>query len=280
MTLIVAGVDGSVSALAAVEYAAADAARRNAALRIVHVRERWTGLMPTRLTEIEHSYGQEVLVTAERLARAREPGIETATDSATGDVVTWLKEEADKADAIVIGSRGMGGFAGLLLGSVGQGLAGHVPGPVVVVREPALVTYGRILVGYDGTEEADVALDFAFAEAGRRGAGLKVVFSWQPPPFSSVGTMYDNLIHTVYEERTTYVEERFTAQRERWPEVPADYAHVYGHPVNLLCGESATADLAVVGSRGLNPFGALALGSVGHGLLHHARCPVAVVTAA
>ncbi|GAB1818705.1 universal stress protein [Herbidospora sp. RD11066] len=279
MAMIVAGVDGSASALTAVEYAAADAARRSASLRIVHVRKLWTGVLPDRLNAAATSYGEEILADARQRAHACEPGVATTTDMATGDVVTWLKEEAVKAETTVIGSRGIGGFAGMLVGSVGLGLAGHAQGPVVVVREPTTRTTGRIVAGYDGTEEADTALDFAFAEAGRRGARLKAIFSWQPPPFSSVSTMYDNLIHSVYEERTTFVEQRFATWPDRYPGVPVEYTHIYGHPVQVLSEESAAADLVVAGSRGLNSFGAAVLGSVGHGLLHHARCPVAIVTA-
>ncbi|TKK87611.1 universal stress protein [Herbidospora galbida] len=276
--MIVAGVDGSPSALAAVEYAAADAVRRGATLRLVHVREPWTGIRLSQLNEVENTYGEEVLATAERRARARAPGLGVTTALATGGVVARLKEEAAKADAVVIGSRGTGGFAGMILGSVGLGLAGHAPGPVIVVREPSSSAYGRLVAGYDGGEEADVALEYAFAEAQRRGAGLRAVFSWQPPPFSSVGTMYDNLIHCVYEERTTFVEERFAAWRDRHPGVPVEYASVYGHPVNVLAEESRAADLVIAGSRGLGAVGAAVLGSVGHGLLHHAHCPVAIVS--
>ncbi|WP_062428556.1 universal stress protein [Herbidospora daliensis] len=276
--MIVAGVDGSPSALAAVDYAAADAARRNTSLRLVHVRETWTGIRLSQLHDVENTYGEEVLATAERRAHASAPGVSVTTGLATGGVVARLQEEAAKADAVVIGSRGTGGFTGMILGSVGLGLAGHTPGPVIVVREPSPPAHGRLLAGYDGSEEADVALEFAFAEARRRGAALRAVFSWQPPPFSSVGTMYDNLIHCVYEERTGYVEERFTAWRDRHPGVPVEYASVYGHPVNVLAEESKAADLVIAGSRGLGAFGAAVLGSVGHGLLHHAHCPVAIVS--
>ncbi|GLX93891.1 universal stress protein [Herbidospora sp. NBRC 101105] len=276
--MIVAGVDGSPSALAAVDYAAADAARRGTSLRLVHVREPWTGIRLSQLNDVENTYGAEVLATAERRARAGAPEVTVTTGLTTGGVVARLKEEAAKADAVVIGSRGTGGFTGMILGSVGLGLAGHTSGPVIVVREPSSPSHGRLLVGYDGSEDADVALEFAFAEARRRDAGIRAVFSWQPPPFSSVGTMYDNLIHCVYEERTTFVEERFAAWRDRHPGVPVEYTSVYGHPVNVLAEESREADLVVAGSRGLGAFGAAVLGSVGHGLLHHAHCPVAIVS--
>ncbi|WP_062350561.1 universal stress protein [Herbidospora yilanensis] len=277
--IIVAGADGSVSALAAVEYAAQDAARRGGALRIVYVREPWAGVRLRDLDAIEQDHGAQVLATAERRARARVPDLEISARVATGDVVNRLKDEAERADTIVVGSRGVGGFAGMVLGSVGLGLAGRTPGPVVVVREAVADTRGKVLVGYDGTEDADVALEFAFAEADRRGAGLEAVYAWRPPSFTSLGAGYDNLIHCVYEERNDFVRQKFMAWQGKHPNVASAQTGVSGHPVEALSDMSRTADLVIAGCRGLGSFAGAMLGSVGHGLLHHAHCPVAIVSA-
>lgn len=277
--IIVAGADGSASALAAVEYAARDAARRGGALHIVHVREPWAGVRLRDLEAVENTYGEQILATAERRARACVPDLAITTRLATGDVVNRLKDEAGRSDAIVIGSRGIGGFGGMVLGSVGLGLAGHTPGPVVVVREIPSGTYGKVLVGYDGTEDADVALEWAFAEADRRGARLEAVYAWRPPSFTSLGAGYDSLVHCVYEERGDFVRQKFTAWQGKHPGVAAEQTGVRGHPVEVLSDMSRTADLVIAGCRGLGPFVGAALGSVGHGLLHHAHCPVAIVSA-
>ncbi|WP_285591601.1 universal stress protein [Herbidospora sp. NBRC 101105] len=277
--IIVAGADGSASALAAVEYAAQDAARRGGVLRIVHVHEPWAGVRLRDLETIVNTYGEQILVTAERRARASVPDLAITTRLATGDIVNRLKDEAERADTIVIGSRGTGGFAGMILGSVGLGLAGHTPGPVVVVRQTPSDTYGKVLVGYDGTEDADVALEFAFAEAGRRRARLEAVYAWQPPSFTSLGTGYDNLIHCVYEERSNFVHQKFMAWQGKHPDVTAGRIGVRGHPVEVLSDMSHAADLVIAGCRGLGSFAGAMLGSVGHGLLHHAHCPVAIVSA-
>ncbi|GLX98565.1 universal stress protein [Herbidospora sp. NBRC 101105] len=278
-SIIVAGADGSAPALAAVEYAAHDALRRGGELRIVHVREPWVGSRLRELDAVETRYGVQVLTTAEQRARACSPDLAVTTHLATGDVVNRLKDEAGRADALVIGSSGMGGFAGMILGSTSLGLAGHVLGPVIVVREVPSGTHAKVVVGYDGTEDADVALEFAFAEAERRSARLEAVYAWRSPSFSSLSTAYEDLIHCVYDEHTDFVRQKFVARHAEHPHVTSEHIGVRGHPVRVLSEESRMADLVVVGSRGLGSLVAATMGSVGHGLLHHALCPVAIVSA-
>ncbi|MEW9531767.1 universal stress protein [Microbispora sp. NPDC049125] len=278
---IVVGVDGSVPATAAAEYAAEAAARGHATLRIVHVREPLAGTQAWQdvdgLDAAIQQYGEGVLAAAERHARERAPEVEVSTRLVSGDVIERLKDEAVDADELVIGSRGMGGFAGLILGSVSLGVAGHVPGPIVVVREPARRAYGEIVVGFDGGPRAEAALVYAFAEAGRRSARLKVVYAWQMPAFYPFAAGYNDLLRGVFDERAAVVSEQLTPWRDKHPDVLVEEEAVCGHATHALAEASRTADLVVVGSRGLGPMGAAFLGSVGHGLLHRAHCPVAVV---
>jgi nucleotide-binding universal stress UspA family protein len=76
------------------------------------------------------------------------------------------------------------------------------------------------------------------------------------------------------------VAEEIAPWREKFPEVEVDSAVVQGHPVELLIGQSRSAQLVVVGSRGHGGFAGLRLGTVSHQLLHHADCPVLIVPAA
>nr|WP_062336575.1 universal stress protein [Herbidospora sakaeratensis] len=273
--IIVVGVDGSAPALAAVEYAALDAARRRAALRIVHVRP--AAVLQGELNTMQERYHQEILAAAQQRAWECVPDLQISAKLVVGPPAERLREAARDADEIVIGSRGKGGFAGLILGSVGLSMVGHTPGPVVVVRKPAHRTYGKLVAGYDGGEESETALDFAFAEADRRGARLELVYAWEPPSFAASAVVYGALIQELYDEHVARVWERLAPWTDKYPHIPVERLAHCGHPVFLLSEESRSADLVIVGSRGRGAFASLALGSVGHGLLHRAHSPVAVV---
>ncbi|GIH95221.1 universal stress protein [Planobispora siamensis] len=282
--LIVVGVDGSAPAMAAVEWAAQDAARGGAALKIVHVHDTGAGVPPLSLVSPADEPGgsvaghaREVLTAAAQRARDRAPGIEITTDLAAGKAVERLKSESERADTLVVGSRGIGGFAGLVLGSAGLGLAGHAAGPVVVVRAPSRTVHDVIVVGFDGSEHSEAALDYAFTQARRRGARLRAVYAWQPPVLSAYALGYSLVPDGLFEESADSVRRRLEPWREKHPDVELEESAVHGHPVPVLSDASRRADLVVVGSHGRGGFGSAVLGSVSHGVLHRAHCPVAVV---
>ncbi|NAS23559.1 universal stress protein [Herbidospora sp. NEAU-GS84] len=273
--IIVVGVDGSSPSLAAVQYAAEDAARRHAALRIIHARS--AAVRDAELNAVQERHHQEVLAEAQRRAWECAPDIRISAQLVVGPPAERLREAAHDADEVVIGSRGKGGFAGLILGSVSLSMVGHIPGPVVVVRKPAQRIYGKLVVGYDGGDESETALEFAFAEADRRGARLKLVYAWEPPSFAASAVVYGALLQQLFDERITSVWQQLAPWTLKYPHIPVERLATCGHPVFLLSEESRTADLVIVGSRGRGTFASTALGSVGHGLLHRAHCPVAVV---
>ncbi|MEU7986436.1 universal stress protein [Streptosporangium canum] len=280
---VVVGVDGSPSSQAAVEWAADDAVRRGCALRIVHVCEPWVYDIPLqtppgfRDSVIESCQG--VLESAARLARERAPGIEVDAALETGHPVEILRREAADAEQVVLGSRGRGGFTGLLLGSVSLALAGHVAAPVVVVRGSQERTHGVVVVGFDGSAHAAAALEYAFEEAARRGARLHAIHAWQMPVLGQGATLYAPLVEEIFANEERVAADTLGPWREKYPQVEVEETAVCGHPVAAVCEAAEAADLAVVGSRGLGRVGSAVLGSVGHGVLHYARCPVAVVRA-
>ncbi|WP_440107377.1 universal stress protein [Streptosporangium sp. H16] len=280
---VVVGVDGSSPADSAVEWAVDDAVRRGCALKIVHVCEPWPGDIPLQtppgFRDSVAEYGQGVLEGAAALARGRAPRLEVETLLEAGRVGEILRREAEDAEQVVLGSRGLGGFTGLLLGSVSLALAGHVATPVVVVRDVPERTYDRVVVGFDGSDHSAVALEYAFEEAARRGAGLRAIHTWQMPVVGPGALVYTPLVEDLLAAERQVCAGTLTPWREKYPQVEVEQTLVCGHPVGVLCEASAAADLVVVGSRGLGRFGSAMLGSVGHGVLHHARCPVAVVRA-
>ncbi|MEU5868255.1 MULTISPECIES: universal stress protein [unclassified Nonomuraea] len=276
--LIVVGADGSAPGAAAVEWAADDAARTGAELRIVHALDR----QPYAVTRFP-DYGQgnyllvaasRVLEAAEAVARARQPSLRTRAEVVEGTPAAVLQEQARQADELVIGNRGLGGFAGALLGSVTVHVAGHAACPVVVVRAEGREPVGEIAVGVDGSGTCEPAIGYAFEQARLRGATLRLVHAWQLPVHAFAPEIAYDLDEVRAAQHET-VRGRTAGWRERCPDVNVIEDVQSAHPVEALTG--VPCDLVVVGSHGRGTFGSLLLGSVSRGVLHHARCPVAVV---
>ncbi|MFF0767977.1 universal stress protein [Nonomuraea wenchangensis] len=267
---IVVGVDGSPAARAAVDWAAAEARSRNLRLRVVHACEQGRQ---------EHEMGccASTLAFAGDRARALAGGLPVTTELLAGNVVDRLLAEAATADSVVLGSRGLGELAAMLLGSVSLAVAGHAAGPVVVVRGPGDTRHGRVVAGYDGSEHAEAAMEYAVAHARARGARLHVVHVWRTPAVSPYVVTGDGILVDLYQEDTRVVAEGVDRWREKNPDVEITHEAWIGHPVSVLTEAAASADLVVVGSRGLGGFASAIMGSVGHGVLHHVTCPVAVV---
>lgn len=280
---IVVGIDGSAPADAALDWAADDAARRGRVLRIVTVHPPWAAELPvdsaeddTALTELHEA------LLADRAARVRgrAPGLEVTTAHLTGAVVERLRTESESADELVLGSRGVGGFAGLTLGSVGLALAGHARSPVVLVRRAARGGTGEVVVGYDGSADAEAALDYAVEQAVARGARLRAVYAQRTPALGTLAPSYGPLLAEAIQDETAEIRQRLATWQDKQGGAEVIESIVPGHPVPVLADASRAADLVVVGSRGLGGFTAAVLGSTSHGVIHRAHCPVAVVRAA
>ncbi|XRQ06619.1 universal stress protein [Actinomadura welshii] len=272
---ILVGADGSAPSDLAVAWAADEAARTGGELRIVHVVETAMLDVPGRTTdgiveELTES-GMRILRDAEALALKRQPRLAVETGVVQEpDVPSGLRRYAGESAAVVVGHRGRGGFTGLLLGSTGLRLTASYPGPVIVVRDRADITADEVVVGVDLDEDPAAVLDYAFAAAEAREAPLRVVHVRRPAPLA-VEARVDR------RDATEKARERLTALlapwRERHPDVKVGEEVFIGHPVDALATASRNAGLVVVGSRER----LLPIGSVGHGVTHHARGPVAVV---
>ncbi|MGW0073066.1 universal stress protein [Streptosporangium sandarakinum] len=281
---VLVGTDGSAPARAAVRWAADEAVRRGWALRIVHVCEPWTYDLPLQTPPGFHdsmaAYCRGMLDDAVDLAHEHAPQLEVNSVLEPGRTVEVLRREAADAREVVVGSRGRGGFTGLLLGSVSLALAGRVSAPVVVVKgEPREQPFGEVVVGFDGSAHSAAALEHAFEDAARRGARLHVVHTWQMPVVGPGATAYTPLIEEIAASERHITQEALAPWRDKYPQVEVTEMAVCGHPVAVIRDASRNADLVVVGSRGLGRAGSALLGSVSHGVLHHSHCPVAVVRA-
>jgi nucleotide-binding universal stress UspA family protein len=283
---VVVGVDGSGSAYRAVEWAAAEAVRRGAELRLVRAFSWTTSERPIRDGGRVAQYRDELLkiargqvARAARIAADVRPEVETTTQVAIGAPIEVLGSEARRAQLLVLGDRGLGGLAGLLLGSVAVGLAAHGACPVVIVRGERGAAGNEespVVVGIDDSSISEAALAFAFDAAAARGVGLVVVHAWSP-------TAIDDALAPVMDwdaataEEDALLAERLAGWERKHPEVAVRRTVVRNGAVRSLVAASREAQLVVVGSRGRGNATGLLLGSVSHGVLHASHCPVAIV---
>ena len=280
--MIVVGVDGSESALHAVRWAAREAERRRVALRLVHVYLVPAGLSggivdPAVVLDALREQGRRYLAEARQVAA--DAGVRPNVVLRNAPVIPALAKEALAASLLVLGTRGLGGFTGLMVGSTAVALAGRVHCPLVVVRgdEPAS---GPVVVGVDGTQASEAAVAFAFAEASRHGAELVAVHAWAEPVIDTVLLGHPEPADFEPAQQRAYetLGERLAGWQEKYPEVHVTREVVRDHPSPaLLRYAEEGARLVVVGTRGRGGFSGLLFGSTGQHLLHHAPCPVAVV---
>ncbi|MEV8631332.1 universal stress protein [Streptosporangium sp. NPDC051023] len=279
--MILVGVDGSRASLEAVSWAVQEARLRREGLRVVHVTLAWPLEMAEDSPHADVGRwmrdGAEAILNG-ALERIREEGgdVEVASALLPGDPRQALTEAAADAELLVVGSHGLGGFRGMLLGSVALGVSGHAACPVAVIRRTPTQPRGEVVVGVDGSPAGAQAVAFAFAEASARGAALHAVHAWSRPIVGGGPFALADAEESAQRERRMLAE-ALAGWSERYPDVKVVERLEYGHPVDVLREISAEADLLVVGSRGRGDLAGVVLGSVSHSLLHHAACP-AVVT--
>jgi nucleotide-binding universal stress UspA family protein len=286
---IVVGVDGSESALHATRWAAREAARRDATLRLVHV---W---QPPLLLPAEDMYakeladqGREWLAAAQEEAHAAAPDIDVMTGLRKGQPAWELAAETEDVELVVVGSRGLGGFRSLLLGSVANVLAAHAYCPVVVLRGRtvgAAPAHGPIVVGADGTPSSVDAIEFALDAAAARGVEVIAVHAWtyggfvdmSPPSVTAARAEQATLLDDIAAVQHRLFDEQVATVSKAHPDVPVRHVYHRGRPVDGILEQAEHAQLVVVGANGRHPVVAGAVGSTSYAVLHHATCPVAVV---
>jgi nucleotide-binding universal stress UspA family protein len=283
---VVAGVDGSECSLQAVRWAAAEAARRHVPLRLVAAHA-WPagGLIGDPGLGVDYRAVLRDVVLGHLAAAAADalqvaPGLEVEQVEVTGYPVPVLLGDSGSAEMVVLGDRGLGGFTGLLIGSVAVAASAHAACPVVVVRgpEPDGVTplAEPVVVGVDGSPTSEAAVAFAFEEASLRRVPLVAVHVWRDVLVDA--TMAPLLDWDAIEsDEREVLAERLAGWSAKYPDVPVRRSVIRDRPGHALVEESGRAQLVVVGSRGRGGFHGLLLGSVSQALLHHAHCPVAVV---
>ncbi|MEV4671430.1 MULTISPECIES: universal stress protein [Actinomadura] len=278
---VVVGYDGSQNGIRALDWAADEARARGLPLTVIHAWEAFIGgSMAMAVVNLE-PLAQQMLDGGVEHVRKQAPDVPVQGVLERGQSAAKMIEAGRNAALIVLGPRGLGGFTGLLLGSVSAQVVAHASCPVVIARD-ALdrqpgTEPGRAVVGVDGSPASQAALATAFAEAELHGLSLHAVAAWEPAPLKDLPPLVDE---TGMREAATARLEQLTAPlRDLHPGVDAQAEVLVGHPREVLLNAAQGARLLVVGSRGLGGFRGLLLGSVSYALVRHAPCPVAVVHA-
>ncbi|MFF1298461.1 MULTISPECIES: universal stress protein [unclassified Streptomyces] len=268
---VVVGVDGSLIAVRALDWAVEEAVRRGAVLRIVYA-------------VADRDEAGPVLASAASRVHQRHPGLPVETRAVEGGAVRALAGESGDAVLTVVGTRGFGGVSGLLAGSVSWRLAVQAHGPLLVVRGDHPCDEGReVLLGLEGDAD-EVAAVYAFQEAARRGVQLHVLHSpthrrTTPELPSLVSATSSGQERQARDDLAEEAVPRFgiARLREEYPEVGVDSRTVSTSPSHALLTRTRQAGVVVIGARRRAGRLGPQLGPVAHALLHHSHCPVVLV---
>ncbi|MCC5671439.1 universal stress protein [Kocuria rhizophila] len=292
---IIVGVDGSEQSLGALHWAAREARRRGAPLRVVTA---YTVPMIGGSTfdvgyaafdDAAMNRAVEDLV-ADARRRVAELDVEVRSTVQAGDPSGVLVDLSRDAQLLVLGSRGRGGFIGRLLGSVSTAVPAHAHCPVGIIplqwgteyrvredvsRRSAFVD--GVTVGSDGSEHASAAMLWAADEAEQLGVPLTVVCAapsdagtsaWLPSPVD-----FDDLRGEVRAALDACV----AWLRSHFPTLEITGELVDGSPIDVLVERSARNQLVVTGTRGRGGFAGMLLGSTSQGVLHNCPSPSMIV---
>ncbi|MFR9730050.1 universal stress protein [Saccharopolyspora sp. MS10] len=284
---VVAGIDGSASALRAARWAALEARRRSARLHLLHCDVKSLVVVPDypvvpprqAFLDSIREEAEESLRQAADQVREVAPDVGVDTEFRMGSPASGLVEQSPRAELVVLGSRGLGGFTGLLIGSVAIAVAAHARCPVAVVRgERRPDETDPVVVGVSGSRHDAAALGYAFELAAAREVPLRAVHAWH-----SLAQDEARLRHRVDEgwavaqaDEERLLTEALAGWSEDHPDVVVQRFAPLNKPARALLAHAEQAQLVVVGARGRGGFTGLVLGSTSQHLVQHSPCPVVI----
>ena len=288
--IIVCAVDGSDASKTAAKWAANTAVKRGIPLRLVSSYSMPQFLYAEGMVPPQELYEDLEAETLEKIEEAKKvavdfvPDVDVSHQIEEGSPIDMLLDLSEQCTMIVLGSRGLGGLSGMVMGSVSAAVVSHASCPVVVVREDNHVTeetkYGPVVVGVDGSGVSQKAIENAFKEADARGAELIAVHTWMDMQVqaSLAGlSAAQQQWQVVEEEQNALLGQRLAGWQERFPDVKVTKVVTRDRPVRALADASEGAQLLVVGSHGRGGFKGMLLGSTSRALLQAAPCPMKVV---
>lgn len=264
MEEILVGVDGSAPGNTALEWAAVEAERRAARLRLLHAGP---------------PDGRDLLEYASARARWTANPPDLVTELVSGRPGEAIVERAGLASLVVLGTHGHGGLGSLVAGSVALAVAGSCPVPAVLVRTGAGDLHDAPVVAGVSAEPSAAVLDAAGAEARRRGVPPRLVHAWFQPPMEGLGASAWNPpldTATLVEGVREHLARELEPWLSRWPGEEGPVV-VQGLAHEVLLEASAGAGLLVLGRHERPGWRLRALGATTRELIRDARCPVMVV---
>ena len=279
---VIVGVDGSEQSLLAVEWAAQEARRHSSPLRIVSAPDVMPRMhayhaSPAEIAAALRGVAARALAAAITRCDEVAPGLPVDTCLLSGPPAVAVAETGSDASMLVVGARGAGGFAAMMLGSVSRYVAAWAPCPVAVVREESSAVHREVAVGVRDPRDATGALAFAFEEAALRGADLVAVHTWYWLPSGQAGALRPADPGRFAAEATRQLAAALKDWQDKYPDVRVSRDVIRGHPARVLASLSARTDLVVLGRHGHPAGPGPGIGSIQHAVLDHAHGPVAVV---
>ena len=283
---IVVGIDGSVRSRSAARWAAGEAVRRGRDLHLVYADLFAQPLLPELpgfawpkeqhaevRTQVQHW-----LNSAREAVLHEAPNVEVTTAMRPGRPVKVLVDESESADLLVMGDRGLGGWSGMLAGSVAVAVAAHSRCTTAVVREGGHVrSEGPVVVGVDAPKPRMDVLEYAFEVASMRGAPVEVVHTWHVMGLDTRWLRVGMDSEELQSRKERWVEDVVHPVASSRPDVEVRCVVRSGVPSAVLLERSQEAQLVVVGTRGHGNVSGLLLGSTSQPVLHYAPCPVLAV---
>jgi nucleotide-binding universal stress UspA family protein len=293
---VVVGVDESPESPAAAEWAAREALRRDRPLRLVHA---WN--WHARSADGPSAGAAQRYLARRTLRRAGDrirhtcPTVRLTDELVQGPSTEALLRAAERAEMLVLGSRGLSGFTGFLVGSVALGVVARATRPVVLVRvgeegadehfpdaegsTSARTGCRDVVLGIDLGDACDEVIEFAFEAARTRRARLHVVHAWQAPSPFGLGAGEVGLVAEPQqaEEWLGFLTAVLQLWREKYPDVEVAESVAAGRASQVLVRAASGAGLLVVGRRITERPALARIGPVTHAVVHNVGCPVAVV---
>lgn len=274
---VIVGVDGSDGSDHAVDWASDAAARQHRTLLVVHTEAPqipWNAsgypaasIDPAVLDDSVLAAGKIYTAAAKERALARHAHLDVLEVADLIDPRLGLAEASHQAHVLVVGSRGRGPVASLLLGSVSVSLSRHAGCPLVVVR-PGEVAGSRVLALVDGTPASLPVLEYSAGHASEVGLPLHIThFLW---------TGYD-VDHTLADDAERLLAETSAGLGEKFPDVPVTTQLTHFVNPEKMVATADDAAFVVVGHHPTSRIHQILYRSVSAAVLKHARVPVAVV---
>lgn len=263
------GVDGSEQSRMALDWGLQRAVASGAAVELIYVADdSFLSESVAFLSEAQKA-SEEMLAMEIEYARAAGFTGEITGTALVGHPIAEVEEASKRADLVILGAHTGSKFAGSFFGTRAVKIAAVAHCPVAVIPfEVKGQPQPGVVVGIDGSEAAQKAIEFAAEEASKRRVPLIAVYAWMPPLTPGLEYLWsEELVESQRGAAEEAIAIGTAGLAERYPDLTIERKIVQAPPVSALLQAAEDADMVVVGSRGRGRISRLLLGSVSHGVL-------------